>query len=626
MISTALPIGASGLRSSCDSIARNSSLRLLAISSSASVRRRSVISSCRLRYSCAAANAIAARVATSSSTAAPSGVGSPRQHEHAQQSLAVAQRIGQRRCGIAQRQARLQRLLHTLGLGTRQLAAVVLGGGDVAARASWRRTAPAAARRPVPPWPPAPAPAPPCDTSVLRAAAHVEQAAQRMAQLGQEGRAAGRLFGHQQRRLGGGLRDARIGLPRDATLQQLQLDEHPHLGAQHLGHHRRQDVVDRAQRIAARGLHLVGVGGDEDDRRVRRALVAADQRGRLEAVDVGHVDVEQDHRELARQHLAQRLGARADEDQVLLQLLEHGPEDQQLLLQVVDHQDVDLLRLRRQQRAAGRARQVACGAQWHSQPLQHRQQVHRIDRLGQVVPGAGLDALLAVALHGLGGDRHQRQVAAARQLADLLHRRHAVHLGHHDVHQHDVDRRVGFDQRGSPRGRCRPRRSPCRPRRARWPARRCCACRRRRSAPSCPCRPVRAFERGLEVAAIALRHAAGLRCSQNATWRAAPRASGLRAARSCRARGPRRRARAGRAARYSTTGSWHTCCRSAIGVEHVFGAEVGQRIVDHHAVGIAQQRARLRGVVGHHRRRPRRRGFEQLRCAAATRASPAPAA
>ena len=91
----------------------------------------------------------------------------------------------------------------------------------------------------------------------------------------------------------------------------VQLDEHLDLGAQHLRHHRRQDVVDRAERVAARGLHLVGVGGDEDDRRVRRALVLADQRGGLEAVDVGHVDVEQDHRELALQHLAQRLGARA---------------------------------------------------------------------------------------------------------------------------------------------------------------------------------------------------------------------------------------------------------------------------------------------------------------------------
>ena len=44
---------------------------------------------------------------------------------------------------------------------------------------------------------------------------------------------------------------------------------------------------------------------------------------------------------------------------------------------------------------------------------------------------------------------------------------HAVHLRHHDVHQHDVDRRVAPAAGGSPRGRCRPRRSPCRAPRAR---------------------------------------------------------------------------------------------------------------------------------------------------------------
>ena len=123
----------------------------------------------------------------------------------------------------------------------------------------------------------------------------------------------------------------------------MQLDEDLDLAAQHLRHDRRQDVVDGAERIAARGLQLVGVGGDEDDRRVRRALVLADQLGGFEAVDVGHVDVEQDHRELALQDFAQRLASGADEHQVLPQVFEHGAEDQQLLCQVVDDQDVRLV-------------------------------------------------------------------------------------------------------------------------------------------------------------------------------------------------------------------------------------------------------------------------------------------
>ena len=95
------------------------------------------------------------------------------------------------------------------------------------------------------------------------------------ARVRQEGRAPRRSpRPTRARRLGGGQRDALVGLAAHPPLHQVQVDEHLHLGAQHLGHHRRQDVVDRAERVAARGLHLVGVGGDEDDRRVRRALVA----------------------------------------------------------------------------------------------------------------------------------------------------------------------------------------------------------------------------------------------------------------------------------------------------------------------------------------------------------------
>src|SRR5437773_452043 len=59
---------------------------------------------------------------------------------------------------------------------------------------------------------------------------------------------------------------------------------------------------------------------------------------------------------------------------------------------------------------------------------QHREQVLAIDGLGEVIPGPGLDALLAVALHRLRGHGDDRQVAAARQLADLLHGGDAVHL------------------------------------------------------------------------------------------------------------------------------------------------------------------------------------------------------
>ena len=140
--------------------------------------------------------------------------------------------------------------------------------------------------------------------------------------------------------LGGVARAFRFGHGADALLHLPQLDEHLDLAAQDIRPHRRQDVIDRAERVAVRRLHLVGVGGDEDDRRVRRPLVLPDELGGLEAVDVRHVDVEQDDGELAREHLAQRLRARAHHHQVLLELLEDRPEDEQLLRQIVDDQDV----------------------------------------------------------------------------------------------------------------------------------------------------------------------------------------------------------------------------------------------------------------------------------------------
>src|SRR3954464_14561584 len=52
--------------------------------------------------------------------------------------------------------------------------------------------------------------------------------------------------------------------------------------------------------------------------------------------------------------------------------------------------------------------------------LEDRQELLAIDGLGQVVPRARLDAAFAVALHRLRRDRHDRQVLAARELADLL--------------------------------------------------------------------------------------------------------------------------------------------------------------------------------------------------------------
>ena len=71
--------------------------------------------------------------------------------------------------------------------------------------------------------------------------------------------------------------------------------------------------------------------------------------------------------------------------------------------------------------------------------------------------------------------------------ADRAHRLVAVHLRHHDVHQHDVDVRACLRAARSPSLPVLGGRAPAsRAARARWSSRRCCGCRRRRSAPCLP--------------------------------------------------------------------------------------------------------------------------------------------
>src|SRR5688572_9885607 len=67
---------------------------------------------------------------------------------------------------------------------------------------------------------------------------------------------------------------------------------------------------------------------------------------------------------------------------------------------------------------------------------EQRQELLQIDRLRDVVRGAGLDAFLAVVLHRLGGDRDDGQVPELIEPADDPHGVVAVELRHHDVHQH----------------------------------------------------------------------------------------------------------------------------------------------------------------------------------------------
>ena len=86
--------------------------------------------------------------------------------------------------------------------------------------------------------------------------------------------------------------------------QQIQVHENLDFRPKNLGDYGRRYVIDCAERVCLRGVQLVAVvGGDEDDGYVRRSAAATDQGRSLETVQAGHVDIQQNGREVPIQHL-----------------------------------------------------------------------------------------------------------------------------------------------------------------------------------------------------------------------------------------------------------------------------------------------------------------------------------
>src|SRR5205814_4238542 len=103
----------------------------------------------------------------------------------------------------------------------------------------------------------------------------------------------------------------------------VQLDEDGALRTQHVRVERLQEVVDRTGGVAAKDLLLVRRdGGEEDDRDRSRPLALFDQRRGLEAVEPGHLHVQQDQRDLIDEQSAQSLFSRGCKQQVLPERVE----------------------------------------------------------------------------------------------------------------------------------------------------------------------------------------------------------------------------------------------------------------------------------------------------------------
>ena len=110
-----------------------------------------------------------------------------------------------------------------------------------------------------------------------------------------------------------------------------ELDEDLHLAAQDLRHDRLEHEVDGAERVAAQhGAIVLVERGQEDDWRVPRFFARAHQLGGLEAVEIGHLHVEQDDGEVALEQLEERLAPGGGGDERPADLAEHGLHGQRV--------------------------------------------------------------------------------------------------------------------------------------------------------------------------------------------------------------------------------------------------------------------------------------------------------
>ena len=87
--------------------------------------------------------------------------------------------------------------------------------------------------------------------------------------------------------------------PLECACLAIQFREDAHFGAQHFRHNRHRHVIDAARFISSEPIQIREVnGGDENQRRLLKAGVLADHRGKFEAIQVRHLDVDQHDRDV----------------------------------------------------------------------------------------------------------------------------------------------------------------------------------------------------------------------------------------------------------------------------------------------------------------------------------------
>jgi hypothetical protein len=124
----------------------------------------------------------------------------------------------------------------------------------------------------------------------------------------------------------------------------VQLGENLDLGAKHLRDHRNRYVIDGTHGVTAKVVDIGHLDGrDEDHGGLLKPRVITDHGGKLEAVELRHANVEQDHGNVVLEQAFKRFPARRGHQQVFPELPQDDFIGKQFGRLIVDQEYIDLV-------------------------------------------------------------------------------------------------------------------------------------------------------------------------------------------------------------------------------------------------------------------------------------------
>ena len=204
---------------------------------------------------------------------------------------------------------------------------------------------------------------------------------------------------------------------------------------------------------------------DDENGQVSRAFDCANLAAEAQRIVVGEAEADDDDVDIVLGRLEHRLlRIRLDRDYVMRR--QRLQEALGRTLAVVDEEEPPasaVFRTRRRERRdhAERDRGVGAIAQFVDHDLEAGErayasdQLHFVDRLGDEIVGAGLEAAHAVGWTVERRDHHDGQMRGRNVALEASADLETIHLGHHDVEQNDVAKGLFTDRDRFGAARCR---------------------------------------------------------------------------------------------------------------------------------------------------------------------------